>query len=838
MKKAEGRRKISGAALLVCLAVVVNSLVFAGRPAFVSGKSSNIAQAAASDPKGQPEPVSVRKKRVASVVIGRLGYVLYDDGTATVTDEAAVMEGLEAKAVDIIIPSKVSYGGKSYTVTTIGQKCFYSGGDNEHFYGRIVLPDTIQTIEKGAFCQVNCEKLVVPDSVTKVESYGFYKLTVKQDFYYPSGCTEIPKGALYELTVRDGILVIPETITKLGERAVSTFSPVRILCDPDEIGSGAFVKLPSDKIEIGGRQGFVLEDGMLLNKDKTELIKYLKPTSSDIVIPDTIQRIHAYAFENVDTYAFQQEQEKKELTFRVYLPEGLTELETGTFSGCYWLDTLYLPASLEKIADRTFAEARLGVVQTLVFQSAKPPEIGKENKVGGVRLESEEANPEEFKASFKGKLQYGQLYEISSKKEKSGSFDSGNHDDKDSSDYRQDRFREQVLTNDKPQIDDKYQIGQPEEENRIVLDNILYTLYLNGTAEVTQVGADKSDPYGYTPDEVYDYDRLHEQFDYDLGDICIPKKIQANGKNYTVTSIGAKAFVGSFRYGKITLPDTIAYVGDYAFYQRRIKEISLPDSITEMGIGVFEQAELEGELVFPASMDTVPYRTFYRTVVWQRLVLPDTVTRLERYAVMLDRYPIEAGVLIPGKTEVVLSKNLKEAGECAFYASPNYCLVKLTGKDGNVIEDGMLFNKSKTELILALEPKTGDYYIPKTVRRIHAYAFSAVSQGVDPANGATGRIWVPEGVKLLEKGTFRNCFWLKSLNLPSTIERIETGAWSCISLEEPNAGKGLQNLIIKAKKPPEIEGKQKILRNINVPNSSISKYKKALAGKIGYKKLY
>lgn len=386
---------------------------------------------------------------------------------------------------------------------------------------------------------------------------------------------------------------------------------------------------------------------------------------------------------------------------------------------------------------------------------------------------------------------------------------------------------------------------QAEEEVQTVLqDCILYTLYPDGTAEVTQVGEGQkplpwSNQYGYGGYEEGDeYEFIHERFDVSMGDITIPETVLSDGKAYMVTSIGAKAFVGPFHYGKISLPETIAYIGDYAFYQRKIEKISLPDSVTEMGIGVFEDTEIEGELVFPASMDMVPYRTFFRTSA-RRLVIPDTVTKLDRYAVMLDRYPPEA--LDPeyyGKMEVVLSKNLKEVGECAFYASPYFCTVKLTGKGGNVIKDGMLFNKKETELILALEAKTGDYHIPKTVRRIHAYAFSAVSQGVDPSNGATGRIWVPEGVKVLEKGTFRNCFWLKSLNLPSTIERIEVGAWSCISLEGQDSGKGLRNLIIKAKKPPEIEGKQKTLRNINVPNSSIAKYKKALSGKIGYKKLY
>ncbi|MCI8627814.1 MAG: leucine-rich repeat domain-containing protein [Lachnospiraceae bacterium] len=395
-----------------------------------------------------------------------------------------------------------------------------------------------------------------------------------------------------------------------------------------------------------------------------------------------------------------------------------------------------------------------------------------------------------------------------------------------------------------PIFSDFFVQAKEQESQTILQEHILYTLYSDGTAEVTQVGEDQkpmlwANLYGYGgSEEGDDYETMHDRFQVYMGDITIPETIRSDGKEYVVTSVGAKAFVGSFRYGTVSLPETITYIGDYAFYQRRIEEISLPDSIKEMGTGVFEDTEVEGELVFPASMDMVPYRTFYRTSV-RRLVIPDTVTRLERYAVMLDRYPAEA--LDPGwegKMEVVLSKNLKEVGECAFYASSDYCTVKLTGKGGNIIKDGVLFNKNETELIMALEPKNGDYRIPETVRRIHAYAFSAVSQGVDPANGATGRIWIPEGVTVLEQGTFRNCFWLKSLSLPSTIERIEAGAWSCVSLDQPKTGNGLRNLVIKAKNPPEIVGRQKTLRYINVPNRSLDEYKEVLSGKIGYKKLY
>ncbi len=48
--------------------------------------------------------VTPPKKYMTSVVFGRLGYVLYDNGTAAVVDETGAVAGLQTEAVDIISP--------------------------------------------------------------------------------------------------------------------------------------------------------------------------------------------------------------------------------------------------------------------------------------------------------------------------------------------------------------------------------------------------------------------------------------------------------------------------------------------------------------------------------------------------------------------------------------------------------------------------------------------------------------------------------------------------------------------------------------------------------------
>ena len=87
---------------------------------------------------------------------------------------------------------------------------------------------------------------------------------------------------------------------------------------------------------------------------------------------------------------------------------------------------------------------------------------------------------------------------------------------------------------------------QAEEEVQTVLqDRILYTLYPDGTAEVTQVGEGQkplpwSNQYGYGGYEEGDeYEFIHERFDVSMGDITIPE-----------TVLGRKSIYGYFDWSK------------------------------------------------------------------------------------------------------------------------------------------------------------------------------------------------------------------------------------------------------------------------------------------------
>ena len=56
---------------------------------------------------------------------------------------------------------------------------------------------------------------------------------------------------------------------------------------------------------------------------------------------------------------------------------------------------------------------------------------------------------------------------------------------------------------------------------------------------------------------------IHEKYS---GEVVIPSSIKVEGKEYTVTSIGYRAFSDCSRLTSVTIPNSVTSIGSYAFY--------------------------------------------------------------------------------------------------------------------------------------------------------------------------------------------------------------------------------------------------------------------------------
>ena len=245
--------------------------------------------------------------------------------------------------------------------------------------GEITIPDSVTSISDYAFNDcTSLTSVTIPDSVTSIDDWTF------------SSCTSLTSievsGNNKNYSSADGVLfnkdkselitypagktdseyVIPNSVTRIGRYAFSGCKSLTSITIPDSvtsIGSSAFFDCVSLKsIEVSGNnKNYSSADGVLFNKDKTELITYpAGKTDSEYVIPNSVTSIGYSAFENctsltsvtipdsvtsIDYSAF----ENCTSLTSVTIPNDVTSIGYGVFQGCTSLTSVTIPNSVTSI---------------------------------------------------------------------------------------------------------------------------------------------------------------------------------------------------------------------------------------------------------------------------------------------------------------------------------------------------------------------------------------------------------------------------------------------------------------------------------------------------------
>ena len=80
----------------------------------------------------------------------------------------------------------------------------------------------------------------------------------------------------------------------------------------------------------------------------------------------------------------------------------------------------------------------------------------------------------------------------------------------------------------------------------------------------------------------------HYNYDEYSGDIVIPASVTYSGINYSVTSIGSRAFQSCYNMTSITIPNSVASIGNSAFQGcYNMTSITIPNSVTSIGDDAF-----------------------------------------------------------------------------------------------------------------------------------------------------------------------------------------------------------------------------------------------------------
>ena len=306
---------------------------------------------------------------------GDLSYVTSDSDGDRIYDYIAIIDCNES-VTKIEIPAEI----EDIPVVEIKSSAF-NGCAN---LTSIIIPDSITSI--GDFAFENCSGLTsitIPDSVTSIGDHAFYNcssltsITVSENNKYfsslngvlfnkdktelvtylignerteyaiPDSVTFIGDRAFYKCSSLTSI-IIPDSVTSIGDHAFHNCSGLTSITIPDSvtsIGDHAFYNCLTSITVSENNKYFSSLNGVLFNKDKTELITYpIGNERTEYTIPDSVTSIGNFIFYNCSSLT------------SITIPDSVASIGNSAFYNCSSLTNIKLPDVIDIISGNTFRD--------------------------------------------------------------------------------------------------------------------------------------------------------------------------------------------------------------------------------------------------------------------------------------------------------------------------------------------------------------------------------------------------------------------------------------------------------------------------------------------------
>lgn len=260
---------------------------------------------------------------------------------------------------DIKIPERVKLHNSFYYVTSIGNKAFEDG-----YIDNILLPKSLKRIGKSAFAHSSLRTINIPDAVIEIGDSAFYLCTNITRVVFPSSITRIGDSMFSDCN-NLSVFKIPSSVQSIGSNAFRNCSKLLSIVLPKSvksIGEDAFSGSCKKGINLEkGNLYYVIEDGLLLNHDKTLLLS-VASIQLGYHLPSSIKRIGNGAFRGC------------EFLKSIEIPSSVNEIGEEAFSSS-GIKTIYIPPSVNHIGRSVFNGCRKLTTASLHFSSDTIPKF-------------------------------------------------------------------------------------------------------------------------------------------------------------------------------------------------------------------------------------------------------------------------------------------------------------------------------------------------------------------------------------------------------------------------------------------------------------------------------
>ena len=253
------------------------------------------------------------------------------------------------------------------------------------------------------------------------------------------------------------------------------------------------------------------------------------------------------------------------------------------------------------------------------------------------------------------------------------------------------------------------------------------------------------------------------------GSIEIPPSVIYNKMEYSVTSIGDRAFYYCGSLTSVTIPNSVTSIGDQAFFCcSSLTSITIPNSVTTIGNGVFDGCDGLTSVIIPNSVTSMG--DFGGCKGLKSVILSNNLKRIGGFKNCI------------ALTSVTIPNGVLSIGTMAFENCAALSSVSIPNSVTLIDEEAFCDCSGLTSVT-----------IPNSVTSIGSFAFagckgltsvtignSVTSIGNSGFSGCSGltSITIPNNVTYISERTFANCSGLNSVTIGSGVKFIGEQAFA------------------------------------------------------------